>query len=50
MLLISAVPIYFKLSERHRRRQGEQAIETQHAQGGDLAAEVEEMRRRQAGG
>jgi hypothetical protein len=50
ILLISAVPIYFKLSERHRRRQGEQAIETQRAQGGDLAAEVEEMRRRQAGG
>jgi hypothetical protein len=48
VLLISAVPIYFRLSERHRRRQGEAAI--QEAPGSrDLAGEVEEMRRKQAG-
>jgi hypothetical protein len=47
ILLISAVPIYFRLSERHRRRQA--GAETQKDGGQhDLAAEVEEMRRKQA--
>lgn len=49
VLLISAVPIYFRLSERRRRRQGEQRLAEPGAQR-DLTAEVEEMRRRQSGG
>jgi hypothetical protein len=48
VLLISAVPIYFRLSERHRRRQGEAEVQKGDGQH-DLAAEVEEMRRKQAG-
>jgi len=46
-VVLSAVPIYFRMSERRRRRQGEQQIREQHGQR-DLAAEVEEMRRQQA--
>jgi hypothetical protein len=47
VLLISAVPIYFRVSERRRRERGEQQIQAQRTQG-DLAAEVEAMRREQA--
>ena len=47
ILLISAVPIYFRLSERRRRRQGEQQIQEQRGQH-DLVADVEQMRREQA--
>jgi len=46
-VVLSAVPIYFRMSERRRRRQGEQQIIEQRGQR-DLAAEVEEMRRQQA--
>jgi hypothetical protein len=49
VLLISAVPIYFRVSERRRRRQGQQQIQEQRGQR-DLAAQVEEMRREQAEG
>ena len=49
VLLISAVPIYFRVSERRRRRQGQQQIQEQRGQH-DLAAQVEEMRREQAEG
>jgi hypothetical protein len=48
VLLISAVPVYFAMSERRRRRQGAQQIQQQRRQY-DLAAEVEQMRRGQAG-
>jgi len=48
VLLLSAVPIYFRMSERRRRRQGEQQIQVQQGQR-DLMAQVEEMRREQAG-
>ena len=48
VLLISAVPVYFAMSERSRRRQGAQQIQQQRQQH-DLAAEVEQMRRGQAG-
>jgi hypothetical protein len=46
--MISAVPIYFRLSERRRRRQGERELREEGA-GGDLAAEVEQLRRQQSG-
>lgn len=42
--LISAVPIYFAISGRRRSRQGAQQVQQV-----DLAAEVEQMRRQQAG-
>ena len=48
VLLISAVPVYFAMSERRRRRQGAQQIQQQRDHR-DLAAEVEQMRRGQAG-
>ena len=48
VLLISAVPVYFAMSERRRRRQGAQQIQQQRQQV-DLAAQVEQMRRGQAG-
>ena len=48
VLLISAVPIYFKMSERRRSRQGAREVQQQRQQH-DLAAEVEQMRREQAG-
>lgn len=44
VLLLACVPLYFRLSARRRRAQGEE-----HADQRDLAAEVEAMRRRQAG-
>ncbi|MFL5822070.1 MAG: hypothetical protein ACJ764_01360 [Solirubrobacteraceae bacterium] len=47
VLLISAVPIYFRLSERRRRRQGAQKVQEEGGQP-DLAEEVEEMRREQS--
>jgi hypothetical protein len=47
VLLISAVPIYFRLSERRRRQHGEEQIQQQRGQV-DLTAEVEDMRREQA--
>jgi hypothetical protein len=48
LLLISAVPVYFAMSERRRRRQGAQHIQQQRDQL-DLAAEVELIRRQHAG-
>lgn len=48
ILLISAVPIYFRMSERRRSKQGAQVVQEQRSQR-DLAAEVEQMRREQAG-
>ena len=48
VLLISAVPVYFAMSERGRRRQGAQQIQQQRQQY-DLVGEVEQMRRKQAG-
>ena len=48
ILLISAVPIYFRMSERRRSKQGAQVVQEQRSQH-DLAAEVEQMRRQQAG-
>lgn len=47
VLLISAVPIYFRLSERRRRRQGDQQLREEGEQH-DLTTEVEQMRRKQA--
>jgi hypothetical protein len=47
VLLLSAVPIYFRMSERRRQRQGQQQVQEQRSQH-DLAAEVEAMRREQA--
>ena len=46
--VISAVPIYFAMSNRRRSRQGAQQIQQQRQQR-DLTAEVEQMRREQAG-
>jgi hypothetical protein len=48
ILLISAVPIYFRMSERRRSKQGAQEIQQQRGQR-DITAEVEQMRREQAG-
>jgi hypothetical protein len=48
VLLISAVPVYWAMSERRRRRHGATQIQQQREQY-DLAAEVERMRRQQAG-
>lgn len=48
VLLISAVPVYFAMSARSRRRQGAQQIQQQRQQY-DLVGEVEQMRRKQAG-
>jgi predicted lipid-binding transport protein (Tim44 family) len=47
ILLISAVPIYFRLSERRRRKQGEEQIETERSSQGDIVDEVERLRRQQ---
>jgi hypothetical protein len=42
------VPIYFRMSERRRSKQGAQEIQQQRGQR-DITAEVEQMRREQAG-